>query len=237
MGFKFYSIFFVLIFSAWISEESLADKVCVKAKSKGSTVKLTSVVMPADAACPKGTTSILDTATLTGLIGPQGPKGDTGAQGAQGPAGVAGNPGQDAYLQPSEVGVACNVNSQSTNTTYKKMGDSDIGSFTKSLADTDVKVSFYGILSANFFTGSGPAIFQIRVNNEPAATGTGTSVIYTGNGNLVNHTLSATFQGLPVGQNTVSIWVKTTNASVIGQIDPLCVNQSQLSVMEFRSAP
>jgi len=69
---------------AFVALESRADKVCRKVTQKRGIPLLSRTVIPSDTQCPKGTTEIVDSSTLTGPTGPQGPqgaKGDTGPGG------------------------------------------------------------------------------------------------------------------------------------------------------------
>jgi hypothetical protein len=80
-----------------------ADKVCVRAALKRGRVTLRSSTIGSNQACPRGTTQLVDTATLTG---PQGPAGTNGANGTNG---SNGSNGTDGSLRIFGDGSAGNV--------------------------------------------------------------------------------------------------------------------------------
>ncbi len=67
-----------------------ADKVCQKLTLAGNKIKQQIARVPSTAACPKGATEIINTATLAGATGTPGIPGPQGLQGLQGVQGLAG---------------------------------------------------------------------------------------------------------------------------------------------------
>jgi hypothetical protein len=83
-------LFFALFaYAAMPVVSSYADKVCLQVSVNKKTAKATTRSVTA-AVCPKGFTTLLDTATLVVPAGPVGPAGPAGPVGAQGPAGAQG---------------------------------------------------------------------------------------------------------------------------------------------------
>jgi hypothetical protein len=74
------------------SSYASAEQVCLQVSVNKKTAKVSTRSLTAPV-CPKGFTTLLDTAVLVGPQGPQGPAGPKGSAGATGPQGPAGAPG------------------------------------------------------------------------------------------------------------------------------------------------
>jgi len=142
---------------------------------------------------------------------------------------------QTAGAQMLGVDVINVYNSSLANVTitFTKLGD--LGNFTVNSADSLLELTFNGRISiGNLLTSTG-AIFELRVDDTPSPIGLAQAIVTTDVNTSYGFPAVFTgfFSGLPVGDHTVSIWVRTlyqtaTNAS----IDPGNLGANVLIVKE-----
>jgi hypothetical protein len=120
--------------------------------------------------------------------------------------------------------------------TYVKLAD--LGTFDKQAADSTIELTFSGRLFVQSLTSSSGAIFELRVNDQPTATGRIRALVRSNEvgGTGVNAVMNGVVTGLAAGTHTVSIWVRAANngSGTEAYTDPGCYGTAQVLVKEMR---
>jgi hypothetical protein len=113
----------------------------------------------------------------------------------------------------------------------------DLGTFNKEKDNTLVELLFQSrLLVQNFSGGSTGAVFELRVNDQPTATGRARFNYLVDEAGLpgLPATFGGVFDNLPAGNHTVSIWVMTLYGSCESvYADPGCWDVGQVLVKEY----
>lgn len=138
-------------------------------------------------------------------------------------------------LRTTAIPVSCENIAAFTNT-YIKIAD--LGTFDKQAADSTIELTYSGRLFAQSLTSSNAAIFELRVNNNPTATGRIRALVRSNEvaGTGVNAVMNGVVTGLATGIHTVSIWVRAANngSGTDAYTDPGCYGTAQVLVKEMR---
>ncbi len=139
-----------------------------------------------------------------------------------------------AEIKYTVLNVTCNT-PVPVNTTYVKV--TDIGSFSKIVADSRVEVTFFGRVQVATFDGSTGAVFELRVDNNATPSGRARATLrdtdagYRG----IQISMSGIFTGLSTGSHTVSVWVKTIyGTGTEARVDPGCWQTDHAIVREIK---
>ncbi len=120
--------------------------------------------------------------------------------------------------------------------TYVKIAD--LGTFNKQAADSTIELTYSGRLYVQSLTSSNGAVFELRVNNTPTATGRIRALVRSNEvgGTGVNAVMNGVVTGLAAGTHTVSIWVQAANngSGTDAITDPGCFSSAQVLVKEMR---
>lgn len=138
---------------------------------------------------------------------------------------TGGNPGNGKVLVSDSAGLGswqdfttklsafqptgCQSLASVTNT-FQKIGD--MGTFTKSLTGTVIKLTLQTNVYVTTLTGATGVVFELRVDDAPTSVGNATSLIRT-SGTFDPVTITGIYTGLSAASHTVSLWVKTTNGT------------------------
>ncbi|GIW34284.1 hypothetical protein [Meiothermus sp.] len=138
-------------------------------------------------------------------------------------------------LRSTAIAVSCETVAAFTNT-YTKIAD--LGTFDKQDANSTIELTFTGRLYVQSLTSSNGAIFELRVDNNPTATGRIRALVRSNEvgGTGVNAAMNGVVTGLPTGTHTVSIWVMATNngSGTEAFTNPGCFGTAQVLVKEMR---
>lgn len=168
-----------------------------------------------------------------GPPGPQGPQGPAGAPGAGGPPGPPGPPGSSAVTAFTLLDVNCIGVDTIVEGVYSKV--SDIGSFTKAAAASQIELTLDARLSA----GSGTGVrFELRVDDTPTTQGWARAALRAneiGVGLGRHASITAVFPALAAGQHTVSLWAAGVNGGATQvYADSGCWQSDHVVVREIR---
>jgi len=123
----------------------------------------------------------------------------------------------------------------SATTTYQKVGE--MGTFTKSLAGTIIKLTLQTNIYADTLTSATGVVFELRVDDIPTTIGNATALIRTA-GTFEPVSITGVFTGLTNASHTVSLWAKTTTGTATNAgWDQGCLNASgtnNVLVEEFK---
>jgi hypothetical protein len=112
----------------------------------------------------------------------------------------------------------------SATTTFQKVGD--MGTFTKALAVTAIKLTLQTNVYATTFVGATGVIFELRVDGMATSVGNATALIRTA-GTFDPINITGIFTGLSNASHTVSLWAKTINGTATNAgWDEGCLNAS-----------
>ena len=142
-------------------------------------------------------------------------------------------------VRTTVLNVNCPGSGVSYAAAYTKVAD--IGTFTKSLANSTIEVTFNGrtYVSAVSF-GSAGAIFELRIDNAATSNGRArASYRYSEGGNTagVQTSITGIFTGLAATTHTVSMWIQAKEAGGSGtgaQLDPGCWSTDHVVVKELK---
>lgn len=163
---------------------------------------------------------------------------------------AGGNPGNGKVLVSDSTGLTgwqdfttkvsafqptgCQVLASAT-TSYQKVGD--MGTFTKSLTGTLIKLTLQTNVYAASLTGASGVVFELRVDDVPTTIGNATALIRT-QGTFDPVSITGIFTGLTGASHTVSLWAKTTSGTATNAgWDEGCLNASgtnNVLVEEFK---
>lgn len=118
--------------------------------------------------------------------------------------------------------------------TYAKLVD--LATFTVQSPDSTVELTFNGrIFVSSFASGTG-AVFELRVDDDPSTVGRARASLRTvqAGGGGVQTSITGLFTGLPAGEHTASMWVRTSagGAGTQAMVDPGCWSTDVLIVKE-----
>lgn len=112
----------------------------------------------------------------------------------------------------------------------------DIGSFTKTIAESRAEITFEGRIWAQTMNGTG-AHFEMRVDNASSTIGDAkASLKKVQEGGTGEHvSITGIYTGLTIGTHTISMWIIGTGGSgTNGGVDPGCFSDDHLLVREIR---
>jgi hypothetical protein len=117
---------------------------------------------------------------------------------------------------------------------YAKLAD--LATFTVQSPDSTVELTFNGrIFVGSFASGTG-AVFELRVDDEASSVGRARANLRAAQagGSGVQTSITGIFTGLPAGEHTASIWVRTSAGGSGSQalVDPGCWSTDVLIVKE-----
>jgi hypothetical protein len=152
---------------------------------------------------------------------------------------TGGNPGNGKVLVCDSTGLSswqdfttkisafqptgCQTLANAT-TTFQKVGD--MGTFTKALAGTAIKLTLQTNVYATAFVGATGVVFELRVDGMATSVGNATALIRT-SGTFDPINITGIFTGLPNASHTVSLWAKTINGTATNAgWDEGCLNAS-----------
>jgi hypothetical protein len=143
-----------------------ADKVCQKLTLAGNKIRQKIATVSSTAACPKGSTEIINTATLTGIPGPQGTQGPAGGFLPTLPSGQVMNGVYGGVISTTATGdyVADNqtfpyaLPSDMVATHYIKVGDPAIAECPGTAAAPDASPGHLCLFEANSANRSGTPV-------------------------------------------------------------------------------
>jgi hypothetical protein len=141
-------------------------------------------------------------------------------------------------MQPMVITRVFDVNCislASVTPSYAKLAD--LANFTVASADSTVELTFNGrIFVGSFASGTG-AVFELRVNDAPSTVGRARANLRAAEAGAGGRPTSFTgvFTGLPAGEHTASIWVRTSPGGSASQamVDPGCWSTDVLIVKEY----
>ncbi len=120
-------------------------------------------------------------------------------------------------FQPAGCKSLANVTSA-----FQKVGD--MGTFTKGMAATSIKLTLQTNVYATTLVGATGAVFELRVDDIATTIGNATALIRTA-GTYEPVTITGVYSALSNASHTVSLWVKTTNGTgTIAGWDEGCLN-------------
>lgn len=137
-------------------------------------------------------------------------------------------------LRTTLINVTCAGASTFSATAYTKIGD--LGTFTKSEANSIAEVTFEGRIGAASMTGTG-AHFELRVDGNAPSLGRARAVLRSAEAGYSGVPVSITgvFTGLAAGNHTVSMWVKASNGTgTDATVDPGCFSDDHVIVFEVK---
>ena len=144
---------------------------------------------------------------------------------------------QAALMTPTVVQTVFDVNCISlpvVTTTYEKL--TDLGTFSIQSGDSMVEATFNGRIFVDSFANSTGAVFELRVDDLPSGVGRARANLRTAEAGGGGRPVSITgfFTGLPAGEHTASMWVRTFYGSAnIAMVDPGCWSTDVLIVKEY----
>ena len=142
--------------------------------------------------------------------------------------------GSGAAIKVTLMSPGCYTASSFTSTAYTKIAD--IGSFTKTVADSRIEITFNGRIWAQIMTGTG-AHFELRVDNISTTNGKARATLKSAQEGNTGEWVSidGIFTGLTIGTHTISMWIIGAGGSgTNGGIDPGCFSDSHLIAREIR---
>jgi hypothetical protein len=142
-----------------------------------------------------------------------------------------------ASVRPMVVAEVFDVNCTSLaaiTPTYAKL--LDLATFTVQSPDSTVELTFNGrIFVGSFASGTG-AVFELRVDDEASSVGRARANLRAAQagGGGVQTSITGIFTGLPAGEHTASMWVRTSPGGAGSQamVDPGCWSSDVLIVKE-----
>lgn len=144
---------------------------------------------------------------------------------------------QAAMLTPTVVQSVFDVNCISlpaVTPTYLKL--TDLATFNVQSGDSMVEATFNGRIFVESFANSTGAVFELRVDDLPSGEGRARAIVKTAEAGNDGLPVSFTglFTGLPAGEHTASMWVRTFYGSASSaMVDPGCWSADVLIVKEY----
>lgn len=133
-------------------------------------------------------------------------------------------------FQPTGCQVLANVTS-----TFQKVGD--MGSFTKTVSGTFVKLTLQTNLYTTVLTGANGVVFELRIDDQPTTIGNATALIRTVN-TFEPTTITGVFSNLSNASHTVSLWAKSVGGTATNAgWDEGCLNSygtNNILIEEYR---
>jgi hypothetical protein len=102
--------------------------------------------------------------------------------------------------------------------------------------ESTVELTFNGRIYVSSFASGTGAIFELRVDDEPSTVGRARATLRAAEsgGGGVQASITGLFNGLPAGEHTASMWVRTSVSGAGSQamVDPGCWSSDVLIVKE-----
>ncbi|HMQ32469.1 MAG TPA: hypothetical protein PKD53_17185 [Chloroflexaceae bacterium] len=144
---------------------------------------------------------------------------------------------QAASVRPMLVAEVFDVNCTSLaaiTPTYARLAN--LATFTVQSPDSTVELTFNGrIFVGSFASGTG-AVFELRVDDAASTVGRARANLRAAQagGGGVQTSITGLFTGLPAGEHTASMWVRTSagGAGTQAMVDPGCWSTDVLIVKE-----
>jgi hypothetical protein len=142
-----------------------------------------------------------------------------------------------ASVRPTVIADVFDVNCTSLATitpTYAKLVD--LAAFTVHSPDSTVELTFNGRIFVSSFSSGTGAVFELRVDDQVSSVGRARANLRTAQagGSGVQTSITGIFTGLPAGEHTASMWVRTSTggAGSTAMVDPGCWSTDVLIVKE-----
>lgn len=145
---------------------------------------------------------------------------------------------QAAGTQPMVITRVLDVNCTSLSAvtpTYNKI--LNLGTFTVQSPNSTVELTFNGRIFVGSFTSGTGAVFELRVDDAASTVGRARANLRSiqAGGGGVPASITGLFTGLPAGEHTASMWVRTSTGGAANQamVDPGCWSTDVLIVKEY----